>query len=432
MMTAKVNPEPPVSRPFCQIVGFGPASTSFLVSADRWGILDELLQRGLIIHEKRDSEDTLLLAGPNYDIPSNSDASDFLDGISPDGCFAPVLSGSAARLIRARGSQEVPLQLVALLIADIRRIVREKIRRYPDSRILYGQQVQELCRTRTGWLMRFEHGKSLESDCIVLACGSTPHVPPEIRRVAEALALPLLHSETVLRPCELGDFLPGGAKHIAVVGASHSAFSVLHKFLEAHADRDVRYTLLHQSPVRRMHRNVELALAAGETFDPTADVCPTSGRVFRFQGLYTRSRRLYEQIMDGGHPSIVLRRCTDPSGLAAHLHDADLVITATGYRPNIPMMRDGRGMPLRAGRNGSSTLIDRYGNLCDPQGRAIPGLLGLGLGFGRSRSDIGEPSYRGAPVGINIFQGPDGDALCENLRSKLQHNAGESLEKEYF
>ena len=253
-MAANVKTRLPLSRPFCQIVGFGPACTSFLISADRWGILEDLLQRGLLIYEKRETEDALLLAGANYDIPSNSDASDFLDGISPDGLFAPVLSGAAARLIRVRGTQEVPLQLVALLIADVRRIFREKIKQHPRSGILYGQQVQELFQTRNGWLMRFAHGGHTESDCIVFACGSTPHVPPEIRRLAEASAVPLLHSEVILRPCALSELLPQGARHITVVGASHSAFSVLHKFLEAHPDSGMRYTLLHQSPVRRMHR----------------------------------------------------------------------------------------------------------------------------------------------------------------------------------
>ena len=97
---------------------------------------------------------------------------------------------------------------------------------------------------------------------------------------------------------------------------------------------------------------------------------------------------------------------------AAHLpnshpisRDTDMIVTATGYRANIPMMRDGRDNILRAGRNGSAALIDRNGNLCDPQGKAIPGLLGLGLGFGRSRSDIGEPSYRGAPGRHQHFPG---------------------------
>jgi hypothetical protein len=431
-MTASAKTDLPISPPFCQIVGFGPACTSFLISADRRGILDDLLQKGIVIHERRQTEDDLLLAGPNYDIPSNSDASDFLEGISANGLFAPVLSGAAARLIRARGTQEVPLQLVALLIADIRRIFCERIRQYPHSRIVYRQHVQELFRTRSGWLMSFAGGGGLESTCAILACGSTPHIPPEIRRAAETSAIPLLHSETLLRPCNLGEILPESAKHITVIGASHSAFSVLHKLLEAHPDRDVRYALLHQSPVRRMHRSAELALVAGEVFDPKDDICPVSGRVFRFQGLYTRSRRLYEQIVAGRHPSVALCRCNAPPDWETHLRDTDVIVAATGYRPSIPMMRGRSANILRAGRNGSSALVDRHGNLCDPLGKPISGLLGLGLGFGRNRSDIGEPSYRGSPVGINIFQGPDGDALCENIRSKLQHNAGEPLEKEYF
>jgi hypothetical protein len=243
--------------------------------------------------------------------------------------------------------------------------------------------------------------------------------------------VPLRHSEEVLRPVDLENLLPENARRIVVVGASHSAFSVLHKLIEALSERDVSLTLLHRTPIRRMHRSLALAEAAGETFDPVADVCPSSGRVFRFQGLYTRSKALYEQILAGRHPAVRLRHCLDPAEAEAVLREADVVIAATGYRPNIPLLATTAGLPIRIGRNGSAALVDASGHLCDTQKRALPGLLGIGLGFGRIRSDIGEPSYRGAAVGINIFQGPDGDALCDSILSTLQQQAGEPLGKEY-
>lgn len=420
-----------MSRTFCQIVGFGPACTSFLVSADRNGLLTDLLQRGLVIHERRPSVEQLLFAGINYDIPSNSDASDFLDGISPDGIFAPVLDSMPARLIRARGSQSAPLQLVAMLSAELRRVFLAAAGRFSNFELRLGQMVREAVQTGSSWVMRFEDGSTVESRVAILSAGSTPHLPPELRRIAEQRGIPLLHSDTVLRPVDLGDLLPENARRITVIGASHSAFSVLHKLIEALPGRPLDLTLAHRTPIRRMHRSTDLAREAGETFDPVRDVCPSSGRVFRFQGLYTRSKLLYEQILAGRHPNITLARCADADDVTDIMRISDVVIAATGYRPNLPLFSDAAERPIRLGRNGSAVNVDASGHIADSQGRPLAGLLGIGLGFGRMRSDIGEPSYRGAPVGINIFQGPDGDALCDSIFSTLQQKAGEPLGKEY-
>ncbi|MBP2231649.1 hypothetical protein J2847_004968 [Azospirillum agricola] len=421
-----------MTNPVCQIVGFGPGCTSFLIAADRQGILPELLGRGLLIHEREGSAEALLPIGVNYDIPSNSDAADFLDGIAPDGLFGPLLDGPAARMIRMAGGRAISLQLVALLVEETRRLALEAIRRHPNSRVAYGSPVTRIGRTAGGWRLHDAQGRGVESPLAVLAAGSAPHLPDGLRRAAAGAGVPLVHSDAVLRPCDVTALLPAGARSIAVVGASHSAFSVLHKLLELYAGGDLRLTLLHTQPIRRMHRGAALARAAGERFDPATDQCPASGRIFRFQGLYTRSRLLYEQILAGQHPAIALRACDDEAAVADALRGADAVIAATGYRPNLPPLTDVRDRPLAAGRNGSAVQVGRDGQLRAADGGTLPGLLGIGLGFGRDGSGIGEPSYRGAPVGINIFQGPDGDALCARALSALQHAAGACLEKEYL
>lgn len=421
-----------MTNPICQIVGFGPGCTSFLIAADRRGILPELLDRGLLIHEREGSAEALLPVGVNYDIPSNSDASDFLDGIAPGGLFGPLLDGPAGRMIRMAGGRAISLQLVALLVAEARRLTVEAMRRHPNSRIAYGATVTRVSRTAGGWRLHLAQGRSVESPLAVLAAGSTPHLPDGLRRAAADAGVPLLHSDAVLRPCDVTALLPDGARSIAVVGASHSAFSVLHKLLELYAGSSLRLTLLHSGPIRRMHRSASLAQAAGERFDPESDLCPASGRVFRFQGLYTRSRVLYEQIVAGQHPTVTLRPCADEADIADALRGMDAVVAATGYRPNLPPLADAQDRPLTAGGNGSAVMVGSDGQLRMADGAALPGLLGIGLGFGRDGSGIGEPSYRGAPVGINIFQGPDGDALCARAASVLQHAAGACLEKEYL
>ena len=207
-----------------------------------------------------------------------------------------------------------------------------------------------------------------------------------------------------------------------VLGGSHSAFSVLHKLLEGHTAPGLRLRVLHRDPIRRMHLSTEAAIACGEVFDPVQDICPQSGRVFRFQGLYTRSRLLYEQILDGQHPHIELVPCKDIAQLAAAVSGADLVISATGYLPRIPKMVTSDGATIEVGRNGAAAMVNNRGLLCDAQGAELKNIYGIGLGFGRAGSGVGEPSYFGGPVGINIFQGPDGAAICACLDVALEQN----------
>ena len=443
----------------CQIIGFGPACLSLLIAADRLGVLVPLLEKGLIIHEKSVDKNTLLKSGINYSLPSNSDALDFLSGISKKGLFASVLSMSAAKIIYATGKNGISLQIVAMLIEDIRQCFIDLSTRYVNSHILYNSQVEsidqeaqlwslrtsnrtaitEIMRTTTPILQPKNTKKSetqqthythrIVSPNIVMASGSYPYIPQEISQYCEHNNITLLHSEQVLRENNLIVKVTAQESPIVIIGASHSGFSVLHQLLSQHSGSQQNIKIIHRSMIRRMHLSIPEAIAAGESFNQDTDICPENGRVFRFQGLYKRSKRLFEDVKNNHYPFVSLHQYIQKEGITQHIQNASIIVSATGYRPMLPVIRDSQQHTINFIKQGSSLSLNNNGNLCDIEGTPIAGLMAIGLGFGRKHGGIGEPSYLSAPVGINIFQGADGEAICQQLNATTLLSNGNQYEE---
>ncbi len=421
----------------CQVVGFGPACTSFLISADRCGILIDMLKRGLNIYESAMTEKSLAKKGINYDILSNSDASDFLDGISPYGIFSPVLKGGVAEEIKSLRNEAVPLTLIAKFIEQLRQRFLTFIESYPTSNVYYNTNVDAIKQGVNGWLVMTsdKHIREIESDWVVFACGSQPFIPAKIDCFADMGHIPLFHSETFLRASGTDIFINEISQceknaTVVIVGGSHSAFSVLDKLLSLNVN--VKVTLIHSQPIRRMHIDQSVARSQGEEFDSIKDVCPDNGRVFRFQGLYKQSKQLFEEIKSGRHPQVKLCQNDNVIDALATINNIHSLICATGYRPRIPAIKTAREENIGVDQQGSRNIvINRQGKLMADNGSAVGGVLGIGLGWGRQYSGIGEPSYKGAPVGINIFQTADGDALCQEL-SRVNHTTllGDNFEQQ--
>ncbi|MFT5118225.1 MAG: hypothetical protein ACI9NY_001763, partial [Kiritimatiellia bacterium] len=97
---------------------------------------------------------------------------------------------------------------------------------------------------------------------------------------------------------------------IVIIGASHSGFSVLHQLLSQHSGCQQNIKIVYRSVIRRMHISIRAAKEAGEDFDHSVDICPENGRVFRFQGLYKRSKRLFEDVVNNHYPFVSLHQCT--------------------------------------------------------------------------------------------------------------------------
>lgn len=397
------------------ILGFGPGGVSFFVAADRLGLLQETLRQGVVVHEAQSGLGQLLRTGLTYDIVSNSYARDFIDEISPSGVFADVANGPLGQMFRDLDREPVPLTMVATLIQTMRETISRLLRTHPNCDIRFADQITRIVKAPGHVTLRGQNGESLHGNACIFATGSAPHVPRAMRDAAQVLDVPMMHADALLRPNGL-KHLPRSARRLTIVGGSHSAFSVANKIINGGLIEDLHITLLHRDPIRRMFLSESEARSAGEAFDPNTDVCPDSGRVFRFQGLYTRSKDLYEQIRAGQHKTITFKQLPAEAHFEDAFVDADVIIASTGYEPRLPQISRPDGSRVLVGRNGSAVLVDERGRLCSEHCEAFDGLYGLGLGFGRRQDGLGEPSYNGAPVGVNFFQGPDGAAICRDLQ----------------
>ena len=145
-------------------------------------------------------------------------------------------------------------------------------------------------------------------------------------------------------------------------------------------------TLLHRRELRIFYPDAASALAEGYTEFGEDDICPISGRVFRFAGfrldqreLVMRARRL------GGRPPelrLALHHLQQGRELEALgiLDQADLVVAAMGYRPHALAVLDGSGapVPLLAHTGPQQPLVDGHCQVLDAAGKPIVGLFGIG------------------------------------------------------
>ena len=397
------------------ILGFGPAAVGFFVAADRLGRLQDLLREGVVVHEAQGDLHSLLRTGITYDIPSNSYARDFIEGIAPDGVFATIHDSPLVQMFRNLDRDPVPLTMVATLIHAMRQVIVRILSEQANCGVRFGDETEQIT-CRKDWVrLKNRAGHVDQARTAIVATGSAPVIPTHQRIAAYANLLPLLHAEELLRPGGLKQ-LPKAARQFVVIGGSHSAFSVANKIATGALIDNLRITIVHREPIRRMFLSQDDARLAGERFDPLHDVCPTSGREFRFQGLYTRSKDLFEQISAGQHKAISLHKLAHNEAFEDVLADADTAIACTGYAPRLPIIHHNDGCALEVGQNGGAVWVNHEGRLCDNDGQPLMRLYALGLGFGRKQDAFGEPSYKGAPVGLNFFQGPDGAAICRHIQ----------------
>jgi len=202
----------------------------------------------------------------------------------------------------------------------------------------------------------------------------------------------------------LRDHLDGLAecrRPIIVIGASHSAFSCVWRllydplFAEFANGREI--IMLQRRERIKLRCTPEFASAHRIDYDPEADVCPTTGLVFRNGGLRKDAKTLYLKIRDGLENRVRLVQMT---GLAEQQHileQAGLILQATGFVSKLPIVEQ-QGRVIRVG----NPTCD--GELRDLDSAAtVPGLFGMGLGLNilPSGAPRGEPSFDG---GIHGFQ----------------------------
>ncbi len=441
------------------IVGGGPAGLAPLLAAHRDGELGALLDDGVAVVEQSGRLGAGSIGG--YAINSDSSGRTFVDCLLSDVAETRRQPQTAKRFRRVRGWDteltrlaDHPLtrrladagdgtvalhdagQFLGLVGEAMGRVIAE----HPASGVLTTHHATSLARIAGGWSVRVRDlatgaGRTLLTRHVVLATGAEQ---PVQRLAAETVAGVNLVQRCAGRLLQSGDVLStGGLEHVAdllagrpdprvvIVGGSTSAASVAHALL--HRLPDVRFgtggvTLLHRRELRIYYPDRASALADGYIEWTEDDVCPVSGKVFRFAGFRLDARELVMQARGIGgrppEPRVRLHRLgVDDAGAVRLLDGADLVIAALGYRPRaLPVHgRNGQPITLLSQTGPQQPLVDGQCRVLDGDGRPVPGLFGIGLGAGfvpRGRLG-GEASFRGQANGLWLWQHDVGSMIVD-------------------
>lgn len=298
---------------------------------------------------------------------SNSNGSDFFNWVDGDGPYGPILDLASVRDLRSRADC-FDLQLLAQALADAAEFVRATA---PSHWSIARDAVAAVdLPTDGGTTLRFADGRTVRADRAVLACGV---------RERRASAYEAVLSSTLLAVPDgaRAEELFPGARRFTIVGTAHSAFSALAKLSALGVDAEA-VTMTGRSPVRLHYPSYDAYRRDGHPVaeavpDPTEDVCPRTGQVFRYHGLRNRSRALFGDVSQGRLP---VRLVIDPSGESTRreIEAADVVIQATGYVSDLPgIERTGRRVVTAP-----VALCDGDGVLLDADGRRVEDVYLMG------------------------------------------------------
>jgi hypothetical protein len=413
------------------IIGGGPGGLSPLLAAHHTGDLESLLAKGVAIVDQADE----LGAGTigNHCINSDSSGRTFVDCLlGPNETeLTKLAEHDIARQLAAAGDGAVALRDAGRFLSLVGGVMRKIVSAHERGEVLLRHKAVSAQQTAAGWQVKVVdmttgEERLLTASNVVTATGA--HQPLE-RLAQETVGGFNLMERCGDRLIQSGDvFSQGGLDSIAnrlagkdeprviIIGGSTSAAAVAHALL--HRLPQITFkagglTMLHRRPLRIFYLDRESALAEGYDEWTEDDVCPISGRVFRFAGFRLDSRELVMQARGIGgrppEPRLHLHHLQDVDPAAMQMIDeADLVISALGYRPRgIPVL-DGFGAPIRllSETGPQQPLVDGQCRVLDASGQPIDGLFGIGLaaGFVPRGALGGELSFRGQANGLWLWQ----------------------------
>lgn len=426
------------------IVGGGPAGLAPLVAASRNRILEQILSRGLMIVEGRSSIGSGTIG--SYAIKSDSSAATLVSCIfeNPNSRFSALRDHPTVLAVAAHGSDAVPLKLVGAFMDVIGGMLHDLLTKTSGCRSLLGHEAVQTRQMQDGrWcteLQRLEDGKTqyVRSRLVVLATGGYQPAINLRNHDGSGIQLPPWYASRVLQSNHA--LTTGGLfdverrltksqrKNVVIIGGSSSAMACANAILNLKREGSFiadRITVLHRRPLRIFYPSAEAALAEGYTEFGPDDICPVSGFVFRFAGFRLESRELVMAARGiGGRRAesrLHLHQLSKFHDTVAQeiLEEADVIISALGYRPlALPVVSEsGRAIPLYAHGPGDKQLVDEKCHVLDETGAPIAGLLGIGLaaGFIAPNTSGGEPSFLGQTNSLWQWQNEIGAIVASQL-----------------
>ena len=221
----------------------------------------------------------------------------------------------------------------------------------------------------------------------------------------------------VLEQCEPGkvetaqDYFSKGVHRelkgnkVAVIGFSHSSFSIGHLFQKHHPSAKLTY-ITRPSSTRSEPRiyfpSVDEAKACGYSFED-ADVCPDTQRVHRFGGVRGDAR------------TFALLKDSYETSNTFNPDDYDHIIVACGYRMKTIPIFDRNGVEL-------SPTSDDSGSCVGADGRLFPDhqiyAFGLGAGLRTNKETGGEPGCTRRADGIWLYQYAVGSIIRNSIKQR--------------
>ena len=419
------------------IVGAGPGGTGPLIWAAQHGHLPDWLSSGVALIDQAPSIGGSL---HRYTIGSDSPGRSYLE------CFDhPAFVDLFGALYREDTTKRLyehyetlpPLPLVGAFLQRQGVHLERLIAKFPASRFFPGSRAQRLRLQGDGRIAVGLGGGhpagEITGAAAIMALGG--------RQVTETRLCGRLDLCQLVRDGHLygsdeilaGDGLDralarvGALRSVVVLGASHSAFSVAWRVLEAAGDTLApgAVNVLYRTEPRIFYPTRE---AADDDLYPFVedDICPATQRVNRLSGLRGDGRELWRRIhaKPGTEPEHrVVCRQLDQDDLAdarlvEQLRRADLVVTTFGYRSRTLPIVDAAGRELACAPDPTNASVDQEGRLWLEGGRTIPNLFGIGLGTGYRPSGRmgGEPSLRLQQNSLWLYQNDVGEVVCRAAR----------------
>lgn len=234
-----------------------------------------------------------------YKIRSNSVLPAFRSIIPPCVQLDPVLQA----LLDNVGQDYAPLALVSEMMAGVATCI---VNRYDNVT------------AKTNSLVSFEDMESMEADCIVNATGAVQTIPSEYLCYRNVLT-----STDVL--CNSYDFTN---QKIAIVGASHSGWSVVWSLLQDYRRPFGSIDLIARHAPRVFFRDADAAALDDYEYGDD-DICPETNQIHRFGGLRGDSKQVWRNHRNGLYPNIHLVQAPD-------LSKYDCIVIAYNYARRMP------------------------------------------------------------------------------------------------
>lgn len=324
-------------------VGGGFRTISFLASNP------SLLEKDLCVIEQTHE------IGPgafrDLSLTSNSNGASFFRHVDRQGAFEWIYDDPIIGSV-ANATSPVPLQMLAHALARLGQAIAGKL---GNESILMGESVTCVNvrpQTRYPVTIMLAGGEAISSKVCVFGTGRQERLHEMLTRWTKKtwLSSKLLSARYREEVYEHLHAIAGST--VVILGCSHSAFAALSLLLDliSRLERsDSGYVppkvlIVHRRSVHICYPSVEQARreqVAGreEPVNPSRDVCPDTGIVFRDSGLRGASRDLYFSVWRGELLLVKMHRVQRLEDCADLLDNAGMIVQALGYTGRVPEVR---------------------------------------------------------------------------------------------